>query len=275
MGARKAPAIGGPGWSLGPSASIIDDARSGRPASQRELYLRGLGLVRRFARGLGLPGSELPEAAHDAATQAVLDLPGYRSESRFATWLYAIARHQQIRRRSQRRAAEAVLPSGDSIDAPQGETPDLGLLVRENLCAGVRAVLAASERRGFAFLAVRVLGARAEAVAGLLGCSANTVHQLAHKGAAQARLAIEVEGGGRVAACGSCRGPLAEGGGGVAPTECPVRWFMSMTDNASGLRAEWEAYRRLRGGDEFLTEWGKRTPRRVPIVAAGLVHHGC
>jgi DNA-directed RNA polymerase specialized sigma24 family protein len=249
VGERDQPIGEGRDPELGPDGPMIGDARDGSATAQRRVYFRSIELMRRLARSLGLRGCDLPDAAHDAAAQALLDLPACRAESRFATWLYAIARHQQIRRQSQGRAAEAVIPSGNSIDAPEAETPDLLLLVRENLCDGVRAVLTAPERRGFAFLAVRILGVRANAVAELLGCRANAVHQLAHKGAAAVRLATGAEGGpGRVAACGSCRGPLVAIGAGRLPGECPMRWFMSLTDDEGGLRAGWEAYLRLRGG---------------------------
>ena len=204
--------------------------------------------MRRLARGIGLRAWEVADAAHEAAAQAVLDLPSYRREAGFGTWLVAIARHQQGRRRSQRRTAEAARERLGSENEASGIWLEEEVLAWVDLCVGVRALLAVPERRGFALFAVRVFGVDADTVATVFGCAANAVHQLAHKGAVQAqRAAASPDGPGWPGACGSCRGPLRPGAGGVPSGDCPVRALFGLPLDETGVGAGWEAYRRGRG----------------------------
>ncbi|MBI5486392.1 MAG: sigma-70 family RNA polymerase sigma factor [Deltaproteobacteria bacterium] len=231
-----------------PSGSTIDAARAGRSVAQQQLYAEALGQIRRFARSLGLRVCELPEVAHEAAAQVLLELDGFRAESSFASWVYSIARHQQIRRARARRP-DVVGGAEETAIAAAEESPEGELVGWEELCAGVRALLGLPERRGFALLAVRVLGMGAEPVAVLLNCKPNAVHQLGYKGEVQARQTIESESGPRwPAACGACRGPIAAGAAGGPPDGCPMRWLSGLTMDEVDLAACWNQFRILGGG---------------------------
>ncbi|MBI5501584.1 MAG: hypothetical protein HY907_15175 [Deltaproteobacteria bacterium] len=221
---------------------------AGHPAAQRALYLQAVGQVRRFARTLGLRCGDIPEVAHEVAAQALLDLPGFAFRSGFASWLYSIARHQQIRRRRKRQASPVDVGSERPAGSAAADCPETVSLAAEALCEAVRAILSLPARRGFALLAVRVLGAPGASVAAVLGCTANALRQLVHNAAAQAdRLVGSAEGPPRHARCEDCRGPLAGAGRGAPPLACPMRWFLGMTGGSDDLAACWERYREFHG----------------------------
>ncbi|MBI5486395.1 MAG: hypothetical protein HY905_03595 [Deltaproteobacteria bacterium] len=229
------------------------------------------------ARGSGLRGCELPDAAHEVAARAVLKVGGFRGESSFASWVYSIARRQQIRR-ARGGSAEVVGGGEETAIAAAEESPEGELVGWEELCAGVRAVLGLSGRRGFALLAVRVFAMGAEAVAVLLNCKPNAVHQLAYKGEVQARQTIESESGPRwLPACGACRGPVAAGAVDGPPDGCPMRWLLGLTMGEVDLGACWNQLREFSGGGgvEFGPIEGKKRPRRVPNVDVGSVSSWC
>jgi RNA polymerase sigma-70 factor, ECF subfamily len=106
---------------------LVRRAQQGDVSAFERLIGEHLPVVRRFARAF----ARGPEAAADLAQDALLkvyrSLSGYRFQSSFSTWLYAIVRNVYLddaRSRAGRdRAAERPLPSG-GIDADPTVDPE-------------------------------------------------------------------------------------------------------------------------------------------------------
>ena len=174
--------------------SLAERAAAGDDSAFEELVIRHQSRVFRLAcRLLGNPG-EAPDVLQETFLQVHRNLPGFRGESRFSTWLYRIATNAALmqRRARARRPAESLetyLPRFDAGGTHLGTPAELQvaahaeeLLDRRLLAEKARAGL---ERLPEAYRAPFVLRdleelATAE-VAQVLGLEPATVRQRVHR----------------------------------------------------------------------------------------------
>lgn len=70
---------------------LLDAARKGDQGAIRSLYDRNVNTVFRFARGMGVPASEIEDAVQEVFVVAFRRIGEFDGKVRFSTWLYAIA----------------------------------------------------------------------------------------------------------------------------------------------------------------------------------------
>jgi len=169
-------------------------AAAGEEAAFEALVYRYQARVYRLACRLTGSETDAKDALQEAFLAAYRGLPGFRSESRFSTWLYRIATNAALMRRRarERRPAEsleAFLPRFDEDGLHAAEPADLQaasradeLLDRKTLAAKARAGL---ERLPDIYRDAFVLRDLEEMstaeVAELLGIDAATVRQRVHR----------------------------------------------------------------------------------------------
>jgi len=169
-------------------------AAAGEEAAFEALVYRYQARVYRLACRLTGSETDAKDALQEAFLAAYRGLPGFRSESRFSTWLYRIATNAALMRRRarERRPAEsleAFLPRFDEDGLHAAEPSDLQaasradeLLDRKTLAAKARAGL---ERLPDIYRDAFVLRDLEEMstaeVAELLGIDAATVRQRVHR----------------------------------------------------------------------------------------------
>jgi RNA polymerase sigma-70 factor (ECF subfamily) len=106
---------------------LVRRAQQGDVSAFERLIGEHLPLVRRFARAFTRGPEPAADLAQDALLKVYRSLPGYRFQSSFSTWLYAIVRNvylDEARSRAGRdRAAERPLEAS-AVDADPTADPD-------------------------------------------------------------------------------------------------------------------------------------------------------
>ena len=114
--------------------ALIGRAQAGEARAFEELVAGHLGLVRRFARAFAGNDADADDLAQDALLKAYRSLGGYRFQSAFSTWLYAIVRNQFLdctkSRAGKERAVEEQIDEGH-LESATGDSPIDDQLVRE------------------------------------------------------------------------------------------------------------------------------------------------
>ena len=174
--------------------SLAERAAAGDDSAFEELVIRHQARVFRLAcRLLGNPG-EAPDVLQETFLQVHRNLPGFRGESRFSTWLYRIATNAALmqRRARARRPAEsleAYLPHFDATGTHVGTPAELQVAARAEELLD-RQLLAEKARTGIerlpeAYRAPFVLRDLEEIptaeVAQVLGLEPATVRQRVHR----------------------------------------------------------------------------------------------
>jgi RNA polymerase sigma-70 factor (ECF subfamily) len=107
--------------------SLVRRAQQGDVAAFERLIAAHVALVRRFARAFAHTTELAADLAQDALVKVYRSIGGYRFQSSFSTWLYAIVRNVYLddarSRAGRERAAERPLgPNG--VDADPTADPD-------------------------------------------------------------------------------------------------------------------------------------------------------
>lgn len=155
---------------------LVDDRHdcvaSGR--SFEAVYRDHVGFVWRNLRRLGVPETDIEDAAHEAFMVVLRRLPEFDGRAAITTWLYSITRgvasnHRRTDRRRLRREAEAPVPDGRHGPVEQVERAQAVATVARFL-----ATLTAEQRAVFELFEIE--GLRAQEIAEALELNINTVY---------------------------------------------------------------------------------------------------
>jgi DNA-directed RNA polymerase specialized sigma24 family protein len=210
------------------AAAIKGDRRA-----QRIVYDAAVSFAKRYVWAIiggRRPGSD--DLAHDIAALALLDLPSYRFESRFSTWIYSITRRQVI---AMTRATARLQLLADVLITTAAEeehcnSPEDRMAHADELCRTACALVRLHPRRRFCLLALRASNGTAAGVARKVGTSGVAVRQMAFKAAAQLRRVLTRDGlPCDHPACQACSRRTSDQSSEMAPpASCPVREILAM-----------------------------------------------
>ena len=153
-----------------PDPATVRRAAAGDLDAFAELVRTTQADVWRFLRHLVDDDELAADLTQDTFMRVHRALPGFRGESRFRTWVFAIARNIAVddRRRRRRRGPEVELTEQRSRTASDAAPPGLGLELRSALDA-------LPERQRSAFVLVEVFGLRYREASEVLATSEGTV----------------------------------------------------------------------------------------------------
>lgn len=155
-------------------------------ASLNSVYEENFRYVWRCLKSLGVPDSQLDDAAQEVFMVVNNKLAEFDGSSNIRTWLYAIA--LRVARRARRSSAEHARrfvssdPSADLADSPQNQSPlfraDMRLDVekQERLQLARRALGTLDETKREIFVLMCIEGLSAPEVVRILGVPLNTVY---------------------------------------------------------------------------------------------------
>jgi RNA polymerase sigma-70 factor (ECF subfamily) len=158
---------------------LLDRCRAGDSLAFEELFDEHFAFVRRVARNLGTPASELDDVVQEAFVVAFRRLDQFH-EGRFTTWLYRITSHLVANRHRSRNVREA-------FGALFGREPTLHVtppdaeVERKQAHATVAALLAGiGHKKREVFALYELEGLSGEEIAERLQCPVDTVWSRLH-----------------------------------------------------------------------------------------------
>ena len=178
--------------------ALIERARGGDREAFSVLVSRHASVILSAAWRIVGERAEAEDVAQETFLAAFRALPGFRAESRFATWLYRIAVNKcrdRLRARAARPEVEAT--PGDSAPEAVGETvehrsPEEVLLQRQRASSLEQAIRRLPELYREAFVLRHVEGLSYEDMSQALGVDGSTLRMRVYK--ARAQLSRELAG---------------------------------------------------------------------------------
>lgn len=155
---------------------LVSFAKQGNSESFNELVNRYLKKILTTATGILRNEQDAEDAAQEIFTLAWARIRLFRSESKFSTWLYQVARNYciDIKRSKKRQPVETVLPPEDEAENGRGKTPLQHLTFKESE-GKIKGVLRHLTKRQQKIVALKEDDATIKEIANKLRCSLATV----------------------------------------------------------------------------------------------------
>jgi len=171
-----------------PDVALMLQVQGGDETAFQELFRKFSPRVLQYARRLVGSEARAEELTQDTFVQVFRFRARYRPESRFSTWLFAIATNlclNELRRPERQlrvdlwdRKDDAERPEGPPLPDPDALTAEQGASSREMARALEKAIAALPPKQRAALLLSRLDGLAYEDVGAALGCSEGAVKAL-------------------------------------------------------------------------------------------------